>query len=75
MSVKSPGGVIGGSSPSFATATVTGATPSGAVTGVAFGTTTSGTATAGAATLPTNPVGFLEINISGTVFKIPYYAV
>lgn len=36
--------------------------------------TTSTTATAGAQTLPANPVGFLIINISGTNYKLPYYA-
>ena len=35
---------------------------------------TSTTATAGAQTLPSNPVGFLVVNISGTNRKIPYYA-
>jgi len=47
----------------------------GAVTISALGTTTSPTATAGAATLPANPVGFLEISISGITYKVPYYAV
>jgi hypothetical protein len=42
---------------------------------VQFGVTTAASATAGAATLPANPVGFLEINIGGTVYKLPYYAV
>ena len=50
------------------------ATPTGALTGLALGTTTATTATSGAATLPGNPVGFLEINLSGTVRKLPYYA-
>ncbi len=36
--------------------------------------TTSGTASSGGATLPGNPVGFIEVTISGTVRKIPYYA-
>lgn len=37
--------------------------------------TTSTTANAGAATLPANPVGFLLVNIGGTAYKVPYYAV
>lgn len=36
--------------------------------------TTTG-ATAGADTLPSNPVGFWEVNLDGTERKIPYYAV
>jgi hypothetical protein len=35
--------------------------------------TTSTTATAGSATLPSNPVGFLDVVIGGTSFKFPYY--
>jgi hypothetical protein len=35
---------------------------------------TAATAAAGAATLPSNPVGFLIVNIAGTNRKIPYYA-
>jgi hypothetical protein len=34
----------------------------------------SATATAGAAALPANPVGFLTVQIGGTIRKIPYYA-
>jgi fibronectin-binding autotransporter adhesin len=36
---------------------------------------TSGTATAGAATLPANPVGFINVEVGGTAFKVPYYNV
>ena len=32
-------------------------------------------ATAGADTLPSNPVGFININLDGTAYKVPYYAV
>eukprot|EP00914_Ancora_sagittata_P000500 GHVO01001290.1.p1 GENE.GHVO01001290.1~~GHVO01001290.1.p1 ORF type:complete len:252 (-),score=-6.40 GHVO01001290.1:432-1163(-) len=32
------------------------------------------TATSGAATLPSNPVGFVRVNVGGTMRKIPYYA-
>jgi hypothetical protein len=53
---------------------IAGATPTGALTGIGLGSTTSATATAGGATLPVAPVGFLEVNIGGTIRKIPYYA-
>lgn len=33
----------------------------------------SNTATSGTSDLPTNPVGFLSVNISGIDYKIPYY--
>ena len=36
---------------------------------------TAGAATAGAATLPSNPVGFLVFDQSGTPVKVPYYAI
>jgi hypothetical protein len=36
---------------------------------------TATTATAGSATLPSNPVGYLEVSINGTNYKIPYYGV
>jgi hypothetical protein len=32
------------------------------------------TATAGAGTLPAAPVGFLDVTMNGTAFKIPYYS-
>ena len=37
-------------------------------------TNTESTAVAGAATLPSNPVGFIQIEINGTLRRIPYYA-
>jgi hypothetical protein len=43
--------------------------------GIALGATTATSASAGSASLPSAPEGFLEINIAGTVRKIPYYAV
>jgi hypothetical protein len=33
------------------------------------------TATAGSATLPANPVGFINVTVSGKAYKIPYYNV
>ena len=37
--------------------------------------TTATTATGGAATLPGNPLGFLNVVVSGTTVKFPYYSV
>ena len=31
------------------------------------------TATKGAATLPSNPVGFINITVNGKPYKVPYY--
>lgn len=41
---------------------------------IGLGSTTAATATGGSATLPDKPVGFLEVNIGGTMYKVPYYA-
>jgi len=30
-------------------------------------------ATAGSATLPSNPVGFLNVTVNGQSYKVPYY--
>jgi hypothetical protein len=40
-----------------------------------LGSNTAASATSGAATLPTNPLGFISINLNnaGTIVKIPYY--
>lgn len=35
--------------------------------------TSSGTATPGAASLPSNPVGFINITVNGRSYKVPYY--
>jgi hypothetical protein len=32
------------------------------------------TATAGSATLPSNPVGFINVTVNGQPFKVPYYS-
>ena len=48
-------------------------TPAAASGQLGIGTTTATTATAGGETLPANPALFLEINISGTFYKIPLY--
>jgi hypothetical protein len=31
------------------------------------------TATAGSATLPSNPVGFINVTVNGKNYKVPYY--
>lgn len=77
MSLKSPGNgnaAQSGSSPTFGAVIATAVAPTVAANQVGYGATVSATATAGAATLPTNPVGFLIINIAGTAVKVPYYA-
>jgi hypothetical protein len=55
------------------TVTVSGATPTTASGQVGFGATTAASATAGSATLPAAPVGFLEVSIGGTTYKVAYY--
>jgi hypothetical protein len=58
------------------TNTVTVATPTGAASTVSFGTTTATSATAGTnGDVPAQVVGYLVIDIAGTKFKVPYYAV
>jgi hypothetical protein len=55
-------------------AVLTGATPTVAAGQLGLGATTAATATAGAGTLPATPVGFIVVNVAGTIGKIPYYA-
>jgi hypothetical protein len=35
--------------------------------------TSASTATAGSATLPSNPVGFINVTVNGKSYKVPYY--
>ena len=35
--------------------------------------TSASTATKGSATLPSNPVGFINITVNGQPYKVPYY--
>lgn len=37
-------------------------------------TTTTVGAAGGASALPATPTGYIEVNINGTVYKVPYYA-
>jgi hypothetical protein len=52
--------------------TITGGTINVQTTNLA--STTSSTATYGTASLPLQPLGFLEVDLNGTVVKVPYYA-
>jgi hypothetical protein len=58
---------------SFTTTTLTGATPIVASGSLGLGATVATTANAGSATLPSAPAEFLEVNIGGTMYKIPLY--
>jgi len=40
-----------------------------------FTSNTTATATYGDASLPLQPAGFMQVNLNGTVVKVPYYAV
>lgn len=75
-------GVFGqGSTATFTTVTaatqvLTGATPTVAGGQVGLGVTTAATATAGAGgALPATVQAYLDVNIGGTMFKVPYFAV
>lgn len=42
---------------------------------IILGSTSSTVGAAGAASaLPATPTGYIEVNIDGTVYKVPYYA-
>ena len=53
--------------------TITGGTIN--VTTTNHAATTTSTATYGTASLPLQPLGFMEVDLNGTVVKVPYYAV
>jgi len=53
--------------------TITGGTIN--VTTANVNATTASTATYGTASLPLQPLGFMEVDLNGTVVKVPYYAV
>ncbi len=58
------------------TLTVNTATPTGAASTISFGTSTATSASAGSnGDVPAQVVAYLQIDIAGTKFKIPYYAV
>ena len=55
---------------------LSGATPTVATGQIGIGASTSTTATAGGgASLPATVAGFLEVNLGGTMVKVPYYSV
>ena len=55
---------------------LSGATPTVASGQIGIGASTSTTATAGGgASLPATVAGFLEVNLGGTMVKVPYYSV
>ena len=56
-----------------ANVTILGGTTNAAVFNFTGNTTT--TATYGLASLPLQPAGFMQVNLNGTVVKVPYYAV
>lgn len=56
-----------------ANVTIIGGTTNAAVFNFTGNTTT--TATYGIASLPLQPAGFMQVNLNGTVVKVPYYAV
>jgi hypothetical protein len=51
-----------------------GSPPSPGANGLSLSGLTAASASAGSATLPAAPVGFLVINLGGTLCKLPYYA-
>jgi hypothetical protein len=57
----------------LANVTIIGGTTNAAVFNFTGNTTT--TATYGIASLPLQPAGFMQVNLNGTVVKVPYYAV
>lgn len=61
---------------SVPTIRMTAATPTVSAGQVGFGNVTASTvgAAGGASALPATPSGYLQINIAGTMFKLPYYA-
>lgn len=79
MSIKSPGNggaVASGGAGTLSTVTLTAAAPTVAASQVGLGSTTAATATAGAGgALPATVQAYLIINVAGTQFKVPYFAV
>lgn len=79
MSIKSPGNgnaVQSGGAATNSTVTLTAAAPTVAAGQVGLGSTTAATATAGAGgAVPATVQAYLIINIAGTQFKVPYFAV
>ena len=69
---------LGGSTANLGNVTISNVTIIGGTTNAAvfnFTGNTTATATYGIASLPLQPAGFMQVNLNGTVVKVPYYAV
>jgi len=69
---------LGGTTSNVGNLTVANVTIIGGTTNAAvfnFTGNTTATATYGIASLPLQPAGFMQVNLNGTVVKVPYYAV
>ena len=69
---------LGGSTSNIGNVTLSNVTIIGGTTNAAvfnFTGNTTATATYGIASLPLQPAGFMQVNLNGTVVKVPYYAV
>jgi len=69
---------LGGSTANLGNVTISNVTILGGTTNASvfnFTGNTTTTATYGTASLPLQPAGFMQVNLNGTVVKVPYYAV
>ena len=69
---------LGGTTSNVGNLTVANVTIIGGTTNASvfnFTGNTTATATYGIASLPLQPAGFMQVNLNGTVVKVPYYAV
>jgi len=69
---------LGGSTANLGNVTLSNVTIIGGTTNASvfnFTGNTTTTATYGIASLPLQPAGFMQVNLNGTVVKVPYYAV
>lgn len=69
---------LGGSTSNIGNVTLSNVTIIGGTTNASvfnFTSNTTATATYGIASLPLQPAGFMQVNLNGTVVKVPYYAV
>jgi hypothetical protein len=69
---------LGGTTSNVGDLTVANVTILGGTTNASvfnFTSNTTATATYGDASLPLQPAGFMQVNLNGTVVKVPYYAV
>jgi len=69
---------LGGTTANLGNVTISNVTIIGGTTNASvfnFTGNTTATATYGTASLPLQPAGFMQVNLNGTVVKVPYYAV